>query len=82
MKKITWLDYLAFVLVIVGGLNWGLVGLFGFDLVKFLFGESFLTRTVFVLVGLSALYSVATLCKMVKMGEKSYLSHSSPKTTT
>lgn len=47
---------LALVLTIIGGLNWGLVGAFGFDLVAFLFGPmSVLSRVVYVLIGLSAL---------------------------
>jgi uncharacterized membrane protein YuzA (DUF378 family) len=47
---------IAFVLVVVGGLNWGLVGLFDFDLVAFLFGAgSALSRLVYVLVAVSAL---------------------------
>jgi uncharacterized membrane protein YuzA (DUF378 family) len=50
------------VLVIVGGLNWGLVGLFGFDLVATIFGEmSFLSRLVYDLVGLSAVYLLIAL---------------------
>lgn len=50
-------DILAAVLLVIGGLNWGLVGLFGFDLVAALFGElSILSRIVYSLVGLSALY--------------------------
>lgn len=50
------------VLLIVGGLNWGLVGLFGFDLVAAIFGEmSALTRIVYVLVGASALWQLIPL---------------------
>lgn len=49
-------------LLIVGGLNWGLVGLFDFDLVAALFGEgSPLSRIVYVLVGLSALWQFVPL---------------------
>lgn len=49
------LDIATAVLVIVGGLNWGLVGLFGFDLVATLFGDmSVASRAVYVLVGLAA----------------------------
>ena len=45
----------ALILTIIGGLNWGLVGLFGFDLVAFLFGSmSVLSRIVYILVGASA----------------------------
>lgn len=56
------LNVLTLVLLIVGGLNWGLVGLFGFDLVAAIFGEmSTLSRIVYVLVGLSALYQIIPL---------------------
>lgn len=59
------LDWIAMVLLIVGGLNWGLVGLFNFDLVATLFGEmTTLSRIVYSLVGLSALYSIYTSSKM------------------
>lgn len=52
----------ALVLLIVGGLNWGLVGLLNFDLVAMLFGEmSMLSRLVYSLVGLSAIYVTAML---------------------
>ena len=52
-------DLIALILVIVGGLNWGLVGLFNFDLVAAIFGAgSILARIVYVAVGLSALYMI------------------------
>jgi uncharacterized membrane protein YuzA (DUF378 family) len=52
------LDVLAAVLLVVGGLNWGLVGFFGFDLVAAIFGGSgaLLARIVYSLVGLAAIY--------------------------
>lgn len=51
------LDVAALVLLVVGGLNWGLVGLFGFDLVAALLGSmSMLSRIVYSLVGVSAIY--------------------------
>ena len=51
------LDVIVAVLLVVGGLNWGLVGLFNFDLVATLFGEmSALSRIVYTLVGFSAAY--------------------------
>lgn len=57
MKSLTALDWIALVLVVVGGLNWGLVGIFNFDLVATLFGNmSVLARIVYALVGLSAVY--------------------------
>ncbi|CAM4150203.1 DUF378 domain-containing protein [Phocicoccus pinnipedialis] len=52
------LDSTALILLVVGGLNWLLVGLFEFDLVATIFGgqDSILAKIVYVLVGLSALY--------------------------
>lgn len=59
MKK---LDVVAAILLVVGGLNWGLVGAAQFDLVATLFGEmSPLSRLVYVLVGVSALYQAVQL---------------------
>ena len=50
----TW-DWIAMVLLIIGGLNWGLVGLFSFDLVAAIFGDmSALSRIVYILVGIAA----------------------------
>ncbi len=52
-----WLDNTALALVIIGALNWLLVGLFRFDLVAFFFGDlSWLSRIIYILVGLSGLY--------------------------
>jgi uncharacterized protein len=54
-------------LLIVGGLNWGLVGLFGFDLVAAIFGAgSLLSRIVYVAVGLSALWQAVLLVSAAK----------------
>ncbi len=59
MHNMNALDWVAYVLVIVGGLNWGLVGFFDYNLVAMLFGEgSGLTMVVYDLVGLSAVYMV------------------------
>ncbi len=54
MKVLNWV---AIVLIVVGGLNWGLVGFFNFDLVATIFGAmSLVSRVVYALVGLSALW--------------------------
>ena len=54
------MDWLALILVLVGALNWGLLGILEFDLVATLFGEmSMLTRIIYSLVGVSALYVAA-----------------------
>jgi uncharacterized membrane protein YuzA (DUF378 family) len=63
LNPITWL---AVILLAVGGVNWGLVGLFEFDLVASLFGEEFgttntVTRVVYTLVGVSAIVTLAGL---------------------
>ncbi len=53
------LGTIAYVLLLIGGLNWGLVGAFDFNLVSFLFGEATLiARAVYLLVGLSAVISI------------------------
>ena len=56
------LDVLAAALLIIGGLNWGLVGLFQFDLVAAIFGSqsALLSRIVYMLVGISAVYQALT----------------------
>lgn len=66
MNKLGTIDWLAIVLVIVGGLNWGLVGIFNFNLVTAIFGEgSGLSRIVFGLVGISAVYLIL-ICGKIK----------------
>ena len=56
------LNILTLILLIVGGLNWGLVGAFNFDLVATIFGAgSLLARLVYVVVGLSALWQLGPL---------------------
>lgn len=53
---------ITLILIIVGGLNWLLVGLFSFDLVAAIFGEmSILSRIVYTLVGISAVYQLFTI---------------------
>lgn len=53
------IDYTALTIAIIGAVNWGLIGLFRFDLVAFLFGDmSWLSRIVYGLVGLCGLYLI------------------------
>ena len=60
---------LTLLLLIVGGLNWGLVGLFSFDLVAALFGEgSVLSRLVYTLVGASAVWQLVPLFGGLRSG--------------
>jgi len=67
MKKLSALEWIALILIIIGGLNWGLVGAFKFDLVAAIFGAmSILARIVYILVGLSAIYGIFMLGKIGK----------------
>ena len=55
-----WLDITALILIIIGAINWGLIGFFQFDLVAFIFGNmSWLSRIIYALVGLSGLYLIS-----------------------
>ncbi len=57
--KMKTLDIIAAILLVIGGLNWGLLGLFDFNLVDFLFHHlPLLTRAIYSLVGLAALYQI------------------------
>ena len=61
------LDIVVAVLLVVGGLNWGLVGIFDFNLVAGIFGQaSLLSRLVYAVVGLCALYQVIQLRSIQK----------------
>ncbi len=57
------MNRLALILVIIGALNWGLIGLFQFDLVASLFGgqTSILSRIIYSLVGIAGIYSIVFL---------------------
>lgn len=59
------LDWIAYVLVVIGGLNWGLVA-FDFNVVSTIFGEGTITQVIYILVGLSALYMIYGITKMGK----------------
>lgn len=54
------LDFTALTLIIIGALNWLLIGLFQFNLVDFIFGESsILSRIIYALVGIAGIYSLS-----------------------
>ena len=53
------IDKIALALVVIGAINWGLIGLFNFNLVELIFGDmTFLARTVYTLVGIFGLWSI------------------------
>lgn len=67
MKKHSILDWIALILLIIGGLNWGLVGLFGFNVVTAIFGDmTLISKIIYIIVGLAALYSIYYLIKAIK----------------
>jgi hypothetical protein len=71
------LDVIVAILLVIGGLNWGLVGLFRFDLVAAIFGDmGVITRIVYILVGVCAIYQ-AILWKSIqnRWGKSSSASH-------
>ena len=57
------MDRIALALAIIGGLNWGSIGIFGFDIVAFLFGgsASAMSLVVYTIVGLSAIWCISLL---------------------
>lgn len=58
------LDLIAFILVLIGAINWGLIGFFEFDLVAALFGNmTTFSRIIYGLVGLAGLYSISFFAK-------------------
>ena len=66
MAKKTTLEWIVLILVIVGGLNWGLVGLANWDIVNMILGGfagGWIARIVYILVGLSALYMIYQVAK-------------------
>ncbi len=63
------LDYTVLIIGIIGALNWGLIGLFRFDLVAFLFGNmSWFSRIVYIIVGLAGLYHLSFFGKLDQEG--------------
>ena len=56
------IDKIALVLIIIGAINWGLVGIFNFNLVDTIFGVmSWFSRVIYILVGISGLWGIKSL---------------------
>lgn len=64
-KEFLFMDTLALILMIIGALNWGLVGIFQFDLVAVIFGgmDGTFSRIIYSLVGLAGIWGIAILCR-------------------
>ena len=64
------LDYTALTLVIIGAINWGLIGIFKLDLVSLLFGNmTWISRIIYILVGLSGLYLLSLYGRVCALDE-------------
>ncbi|MGN6704268.1 MAG: DUF378 domain-containing protein [Burkholderiaceae bacterium] len=64
-RRMSAVDWIAMILLIIGGINWGLIGLFDFDLVAYLFGAmTGISRIIYTVVGLCALYALYLCAKM------------------
>jgi len=65
VRSLNIIDWIAILLLIVGGLNWGLMGILELNLISKFFGEmSNITRIIYILVGLSSLYLLLTIGKL------------------
>ncbi|WP_081848686.1 DUF378 domain-containing protein [Anaerocolumna sp. AGMB13020] len=59
-NQVKTLDYIALTLVIIGAINWGLIGFLGFDLVRVIFGDmTVVSRIIYALVGIAGLYALS-----------------------
>lgn len=66
------LDVIALILTVIGGINWGLIGIFQFDLVAWLFGgqDAILSRIIYTLVGIAAVWCISFLFRDNDLIEK------------
>lgn len=65
-----WFDYIVLTLVIIGAINWGLIGFFKFDLVVFLFGKmTWISRIIYAIIGLCGLYTISLFGRITSFGE-------------
>ena len=71
------MDILALILVVIGALNWGCIGLFGFDIVGALFGGqlSIISRIIYTIVGLGGLWAITFFFKENVMGRVAHERH-------
>lgn len=66
--RTTTIGAISLILLIIGGLNWGLVGLADFDLVAAIFGEgSMLSRIVYIIVGIAAIVAAVLFARLVRV---------------
>ena len=63
-KKYDTLNWLVFILIVIGALNWGLIGFFGYNVVEAILGVGLITTIIYDAVGLAALYEL--YCRFLK----------------
>ncbi|WP_418747841.1 DUF378 domain-containing protein [Frisingicoccus sp.] len=60
-----WLDVVSLILIIIGAVNWGLIGFFNLDVISAIFGNmSMITRIIFAVVGIAGIYSLVLFWKL------------------
>ena len=60
-----WLDVVCLILIIIGAVNWGLIGFFNLDIISVIFGNmSMITRIIFAVVGIAGIYSLVLFWKL------------------
>ncbi|MFZ1970953.1 MAG: DUF378 domain-containing protein [Candidatus Nanoarchaeia archaeon] len=62
--KMNVIDWIAFILVVIGGLNWGLLGLAGIDIVQTIFGNTLASYIVYLIIGLAAIWMIISAIRM------------------
>ena len=79
MKRLRGLDFVALILLVIGGLNWGLVGIFDWNLVRAIFGDlTILSRIVYILVGLAAVYAAVRSPHLAHLRERRAVKKEAP----
>ena len=68
MRELNWLDWIVIILLIIGGINWGLIGVFNYNLIDAIFGFGAIARIIYILVGLSAIYIAIISANLNKRG--------------
>ncbi|MFA9397171.1 MAG: DUF378 domain-containing protein [Clostridiaceae bacterium] len=70
MYKFSSLDKISFILIIIGAINWGLLGLFNFNLVGFIFGSGAIARIVYILIGVAGVVMLIFLVRSKNLLKK------------
>lgn len=66
MKLKNWLDWVTFIILFIGGLNWGLIGIARFNIVAAIFGMSMVANIIYIVIGVCAIYLIIRACTCCK----------------